>query len=77
MTLDIYTAIALYLFVTVVLVMASWIFYNWDKDKPLGEQQQFLEQCPYCTFVFFDYKNSNIKICPNCKSYVTQENQKS
>ncbi len=77
MIIDLYSAIALYLIVTVVLVMAGWIFYNWGTEKPLAEQQQFLAQCPYCTFVFFDYKKSNIKICPNCKSYITQETHES
>ena len=62
MIIDIPNAITFYLIVTVMLVIACWIFYNCINDTPLTEQQQFLEQCPYCTFVFFDYKNSNIKI---------------
>lgn len=77
MTIDLTSAIALYLIIAVVLVMAGWIFYNWGTtEKPLAEQQQFLEQCPYCTFVFFDYNSASIKICPGCKSYITNEDQK-
>ena len=69
--IDLDIGIALYLFLTVSLVLMMWMSYNYSKDKPLTNQQKDLEQCPFCTFVFFDYKKLNVKICPNCKSYIT------
>lgn len=68
-------AIALYLFLFLILVIGFWIFYNLDRDKPLSYDQNYLRQCPYCTFVFFDYweQGNEIRKCPNCQSYIMQK----
>ena len=32
-----------------------------------------LEQCPYCTYLFFNITNAPLKVCPRCKSYISGE----
>ena len=70
--IDFNVAIAAYLFLTIIVVMARWIFYNWYRDSNKGADTQYMEQCPYCTYVFFDFQRAELKICPRCKSLITK-----
>ena len=73
---DFLWAISVYLSLTIVLVIGHWIIYTYRKEKNILNNTKFVEQCPYCTCVFFDYADeSSIKICPQCKSYITIENK--
>ncbi len=31
---------------------------------------KYLQQCPYCTYVFSIYKKTTVYQCPQCKSYI-------
>jgi predicted Zn-ribbon and HTH transcriptional regulator len=33
-------------------------------------EMKYFQQCSYCTFVFFNYRNREVHICPRCKSYI-------
>ncbi|OGX33464.1 MAG: hypothetical protein A2787_08930 [Omnitrophica WOR_2 bacterium RIFCSPHIGHO2_01_FULL_48_9] len=71
--IDLSLAVSCYLFFTLLLVCALWIFYNWDKGSSLAQQSQYMEQCPYCTYVFFNYRQAKVALCPRCKSYLEIE----
>ena len=74
-TVDIISAIAIYIFLIVGLVIGKWIFYNLSEDNGVYERSEFLEQCPYCTHLYFDYQRSGLKVCPRCQSYLSVETQ--
>jgi len=72
-SLDFFVAIALYLFLILLLVFGRWIFYNYNENQSAGFESKYLQQCPYCTYLFFDYEESKLKICPRCESYIATE----
>ena len=72
--IDFSVMITLYLSIGVVLVIAYWIFYNCDAGESLSIESNHLYDCPFCTYMFFDYDNSLLKICPRCESYVDTKN---
>lgn len=49
------SAIAVYLCFSIFLVLILWIFYNYRRSGILNETK-YLQQCPYCTYLFFDYR---------------------
>ena len=53
-----------------LLVFILWIFYNYKDSGKLSDNSENLAQCPYCTFVFFEYKKEALSVCPRCKSYI-------
>jgi len=70
--IDIGTAISAILFFILFLVIGRWLFYNnRDDHQTLTSESQHLFQCPFCTYLFFDHSEENIKKCPKCKSYVS------
>ncbi|NQT74906.1 MAG: hypothetical protein HQ566_00110 [Candidatus Omnitrophica bacterium] len=67
-------AIALFLILTVCLVLISWMFF--DKKKQLGpfsSEKAFFWQCSICTYVYVDSKHNTISQCPRCGSYNKKE----
>ncbi len=71
-------AISVYLSLTILLVIGHWIIYTYRKERNIFNNIRFLEQCPYCTCVFFDYADESfLKTCPQCKSYITVEKKES
>jgi len=69
--IDIVVAISVFLFFILLLVIGQWLSYNNRKDNGhLTSESRYLFQCPFCTFLFFDYTETNIKKCPSCKSYI-------
>ena len=52
--IDFSSAIAIYLSFSIFLVFVLWIFYNYKKNDIINETQ-YLRQCPYCTYMFFNY----------------------
>ena len=64
-------AISLYLTFSILLVFTGWIFYNYKEGKlNLFNKLKSLQQCPFCTYVFYVYHESDVDICPKCKSYI-------
>ncbi len=73
----------MYLFFSIFLVFAFWIFYNLRRNGILNETK-YLQQCPYCTHIFFDYTSDAVAsetketlVCPRCQSYIKLENKPS
>ena len=71
--IDFSLAITIYLFLTTVLAIGHWIFYTYNDKDTQATQSKYLEQCPYCTYLFFDYTDTKLKICPRCESYIAAE----
>jgi transposase-like protein len=71
--IDAHWAAALYIFFVLVVVIGKWIFYNLNDEATILGRSQFLEECPYCTHVYFDYRRTRLKVCPRCQSYLTIE----
>ena len=69
--IEISLAVALYISLSIFLVISAWIFYNYNrKEKNLINDAMHLEQCRFCAHVFFNYLDKEILICPLCKSYI-------
>ena len=68
--IDFFLAIALYLFLTIGLVIGYWVFYNDSDEDSMTIEARHLQECPYCAYLFFDYEESVLKICPRCESYI-------
>jgi len=69
--IEITLAEALFLSVSIFLVIIVWIFYNYNKkEKNIINDAMNLEQCRFCAHVFFNYLDNDIVICPLCKSYI-------
>ena len=75
--IDFSIAIAIYLTLNLMLVIGFWLFYTCNREKQFGQEFKFLHQCTYCTYVFLDYSDSKIKICPKCRSYIIFEETES
>ena len=68
-TIDFSWAIAIYLILTLCIAIGYWIFYNFDRGENETTGSEFVEQCPYCTHIYFDYTVKPVKVCPCCHSY--------
>jgi len=53
------SAISVYLCSSIFLVFVFWIFYNLHRNSVLNETK-YLQQCPYCTYIFFNYTSSTV-----------------
>lgn len=71
--IDIGMALGLYLSFSIVLVFAFWIFYTNSRHTNTISQIYHLQQCAYCTYLFFNIQGKDIEICPHCKSYITSD----
>ena len=61
----------------IALVIGHWIFYTFRKEKDIFNDTKFFQECPYCTYIFFNYyEEGDLKMCPKCQSYITTINQK-
>jgi phage FluMu protein Com len=69
--IDLIQFISLIITFALVLVFVLWMTYNYREGDELLERTDDLVQCPFCTFVFFQYKKgAEVSICPRCKSYM-------
>ena len=64
-------AISSFFLVIIFLVISLWFRYTKEKNNKLRKSAYFA-QCPYCSYVFFDFTNKKIKVCPRCQSYVEE-----
>ncbi len=67
--INIVFAIAAYLCFFIFFVFVLWIFYNY-REQNIFSESEHIQQCSYCTHVFFNYTDSDVQTCPRCKSYV-------
>ena len=69
---DVVLAMAIFLSLSLAVVFALWIFYNFrgGKEKTTADNAEQVRQCPYCTHVFVSYEQGDVIMCPRCKSYI-------
>jgi hypothetical protein len=62
---------AVALILTVGLVLALWIRYNFYRDgqQVEGAILEYFRQCSYCGYVYLDYSKKSPCYCPRCLSY--------
>jgi uncharacterized C2H2 Zn-finger protein len=74
-TLPYDTAVAVFLTITVGFVVVLWMIYTYTENGGLPKEDlEYLIQCPYCTYVFFDRAPENTVSCPRCQSLVNTVN---
>jgi len=66
-------AISVIISLAITLVFVKWIFYNYYRNENGDDDSQYVQQCPFCTYVFLDYHKETVKMCPNCKSLITNK----
>lgn len=67
-------AVALYLILTVGLILVVWMCFEKKKIlKPFPTEERFFWQCNICTYVYVDSKHNMISKCPRCGSYNKKE----
>jgi len=54
--IDFSSAISAYLCFSIFLVFILWVFYNQRKGD-ITNETKYLQQCPYCTYMFFNYSS--------------------
>jgi len=75
--IDFLLAISIYLSTLILFLLGEWILDNKDsKIKDILQDTKFILQCPICSFIYHDYKNGAISICPRCNSYTEREGAK-
>lgn len=68
--IDISTAVAFYLFVSLIALLTGWIFFEEEKsEKEFSAEEKSIWKCAICTNVYIDSIHINISVCPQCKSY--------
>lgn len=69
-------AVALYLLLTVCLVLLAWLIFEKKKVfKKFSSEKDFFWQCSICTYVYVDSRHTKISQCPRCGSYNKKEGQ--
>lgn len=67
-------AIALYLILTVCLILIFWMAFEKRRIfKPLISDKRFFWQCDICMYVYVDTKHNTLSQCPRCGSYNKKE----
>lgn len=68
--LDISTAVALYLSLTVVTLLLIWLFLDREtKPRHYTSEKKSIWQCEVCTFIYIDSRHDVISRCPQCGSF--------
>jgi len=68
---DFLLAISIYLSILLLFLLGLWISTDNKNEiaKNMHQDTKFVLQCPICSFIYYDYTNTAISICPRCKSY--------
>lgn len=68
--LDIVTAVAIYLFISVISVLLLWFFLNRKSGYVIySNERDVFWRCEICFYDYIDSKGLEISLCPQCGSY--------
>ncbi len=68
--LDISTALFLYLFFSVIMLLAAWFFLDFGiKLKMFVSDEKYIWHCPICSNNYIDSLSEELSECPRCGSY--------
>ena len=69
--LDMSTALFLYLFFSVFLVLLAWMFLNFGtKQKTFSSEEKHIWHCSICGHTYIDSRHDEISKCSKCGSYI-------
>ena len=73
--LEVSTAVGLYLFFSVIIILLLWIFsgYKGDGGKEHKLDDKYIWHCSICDHTYVDSIHEGISKCPRCSSYVERE----
>lgn len=67
-SLDFYSAVALYVFLFLSVILLIWVFAKKEKDKDLSLDPKFIWFCSICSYTYINTKEEVISSCPRCSS---------
>jgi len=68
--LDISILVFFYTFLSVVVILAVWIFFgNRQAKRYLPKDSDFIWKCSVCSHIYIDSRHEDISACPLCGSY--------
>ncbi len=73
-TINFSIAIAIFLSILLILVIGRWIMYN-KREEENFKKSEYVVQCPYCSYIFYDFQKKDIEACPRCKSYIEKDDK--
>jgi hypothetical protein len=68
LTIDLNIALGVGFCFGLLLVYIPWIFYTRIDFSNYHIEEGEVSQCPFCTYIFFEYQRHEISECPNCHS---------
>ena len=68
-TVNFYSAVALYALIIIIAVFSIWLFSRQEKDKELSLDERFIWFCSICTYTYINTRDELISVCPRCGSY--------
>ncbi|MDD4953721.1 MAG: hypothetical protein PHG40_02305 [Candidatus Omnitrophica bacterium] len=68
-SIDFSLAIALYIFIILIVILAAWLFYRKQKERHLGLDPKYIWFCSICSYTYINTKEEKISTCPRCGSY--------
>jgi len=64
------TALFLYLFLSAVVILIIWSFFNFGtKLKTFSSDEKHIWRCSICALTYVDSKHDVVSKCPRCESY--------
>lgn len=68
---DISMALFIYLFISVVVVLLAWMFFDLGTGmKTFSSEEKYIWHCSICTHTYIDSRHDEISKCPRCGSYI-------
>jgi len=67
--IDFSLAVALYLLVSLSVVLVIWFLSKKEKDKDLSLDPKFIWFCSVCAYTYINTKEEAFSVCPRCNSY--------
>jgi len=75
--IDISTALFLYLFFSVIIVLIAWLFMDFGiRLSTFSSEEKYIWHCTICTHTYIDSRNDEISVCPRCHSYIERAGKK-
>ena len=68
-SVDFSIAVALYILLTIIILLTLWLADKKHKEKNLSLDDKFIWFCSICSYTYINTKEDIISTCPRCGSY--------
>ncbi|MBI4707878.1 MAG: hypothetical protein HY761_08145 [Candidatus Omnitrophica bacterium] len=68
-SIDFSVGIAVYVALSLAVILIFWIFTAKQKDKDLTLDSRYIWFCSICTYTYINTKEDLISVCPRCGNY--------